>query len=48
MVPYRDWLFYSELAASIHAILFWHVWQDGSFQPLLMPVDEETWRQIVQ
>ena len=48
MVPYADFVFFSELAAMLHAIVWWQIWPDGSYQPLLMPVDDATWRQIVQ
>lgn len=48
MVPYRDWLFYRTLALELHAILWWHVYPSGDFQPYLMPVSDEVWRQIVQ
>lgn len=48
MVPYADFLFYSQLASVLHALIFWQVYVDGTYQPLLLPVDETTWRQIVQ
>jgi hypothetical protein len=48
MVPYADYLFITELAHAVHAIVFWHVWEDGTYIPLMLPVDEETWRMVVQ
>lgn len=47
-VPYDDFVLYTVMAAEIHAIIFWHIWDDGSYQPLMLPVDEDTWRQILQ
>lgn len=46
MVPYAEWLYWSALAASLHAILWWHVFPSGDFQPYLMPVDDAVWRLI--
>ena len=48
MIPYADWLFYAEMAQALHALLFWTMWSNGTYQPLLMPVDDATWRQIMQ
>ena len=48
MAPYRDWVYYSTLALELHAIVFWQVWDDGTYQPLMFPVSDTVWRQLVQ
>lgn len=48
MVPYADWLYWMSFAQDCHAIVWWHLWEDGSFQPLLMPVNDETWEELLQ
>jgi len=47
MVPYSEWLYYSSIATMLHAIIWWHIWPDGDFIPLLQPVNERTWSEIV-
>lgn len=48
MVPYVDYVYYTELALAAHAIIFWHVYPTGDYIPLMLPVDDVTWRLLVQ
>ena len=48
MIPFDEWLFYSSIATALHCILYWHVYPSGDFIPFLQPVDDRTWRQLVQ
>ena len=41
-------LYWAAYAAECHAILFWNVWPNGDYQPLMFPVDEATWSLVVQ
>ena len=47
MVPYAEWLFYAGLATALHCIIWWQLFPSGDYQPLLMPVNERTWRELV-
>ena len=47
MVPYSEWLYYSAIAQALHCLIYWHVWENGDFIPLLQPVDDKTWQAIV-
>ena len=46
MIQYRDYMLVMRLAWHFHAIVFWYTTSVGDYQPLLMPVDENTWRRI--
>lgn len=48
VVMYSDYVFYTALALELRAIVFWHVYASGDYQPFLLPVDDATWRQIQQ
>jgi hypothetical protein len=47
MIPWAEYHLYSQMAAALHCILWWHIRPEGDFQPFLMPVDEKTWRAII-
>ena len=47
MVPWPEYIYYSAIATALHAIIWWHLFPDGNFQPYLMPVSDEVWAAIV-
>jgi hypothetical protein len=43
---FSDWFYFSVMAQTLCCLLFWHYHRDGDYQPILMPLDEKTWRAI--
>jgi hypothetical protein len=48
MIPSAIYLYWKVLAADLHCILWWHVFSNGDYLPLMQPVDDETWELMVQ
>lgn len=45
-IPRSDYLQIYAFANLIHAIVFWQRTSTGDYQPLLLPVDEATWKDV--